>query len=586
MNLIDEINAIPQSSTALPEPSQPVQSNLTPEAFKQMILAKHPNGIASDGMSYAQMDAMDLTQKIVSKYPNGVTNDGHKYSDYLAAPTAQSNDNGGLFGTIFNGAKTVGQAILNPAVSLGTHLGQATAGATANIAGAIGDTDLQNKINTRYNALPSTQNTALGGDVSKLQPGLTGAEQLTGDVVQNAAFAIPGEGVLGAIGSGVALGAGSAASQGQDLPTIATSGLLGGALGGTTAGATKLAGITAEKFGNALSGETASKAVQGIKEAYSSALNLNASERAFENRSGKDLAQVLTENQVPLSRNADGTLDASKAIPILKAKLAPLDAEAASVLAGSNKTVNLLDAATAAKEDITSKATTALDRQAASKEIDQYMQAEIQERTQKLAQDTYGSPFASLNKQQQAKISFDAINPTLQEADKIKQGYWGATFDKNRSNLQNHIPYQLGASVKNSIEEALPNSEIGQINKERGDLIDASRRLQKMDGVKLLKGGRLGNIATGVIGSLAGAASGLGPLGVIGGDYFGSKAGEFLQDPATKIAIAKAKANVASRTTGILGKTTKPIGNAISKTGSAVKSSARGVGLLSNILAK
>lgn len=56
---------------------------LTPETFKQKILTKYPDGVASDGTPYSQMDATDLTQRIVNKYPTGVTSEGVKYADYL-----------------------------------------------------------------------------------------------------------------------------------------------------------------------------------------------------------------------------------------------------------------------------------------------------------------------------------------------------------------------------------------------------------------------------------------------------------------------------------------------------------------------
>lgn len=58
-----------------------------PETFKQLILSKYPDGVASDGTPYAKMDATTLTQKVVANHPDGVTNAGIKYSDYLTSPT-------------------------------------------------------------------------------------------------------------------------------------------------------------------------------------------------------------------------------------------------------------------------------------------------------------------------------------------------------------------------------------------------------------------------------------------------------------------------------------------------------------------
>lgn len=54
-----------------------------PDAFKALILAKHPNGVAADGRRYADIPAQELTQKIVAKFPDGQTNDGRKYKDFL-----------------------------------------------------------------------------------------------------------------------------------------------------------------------------------------------------------------------------------------------------------------------------------------------------------------------------------------------------------------------------------------------------------------------------------------------------------------------------------------------------------------------
>ena len=422
------------------------------------------------------------------------------------------------------------------------------------------------------------------GNNAPLPVSQLGVEQKLGDAAQVGSYFVPGTGILGAAGMGALQGAGSAMSEGKDLPTVATQGTIGGILGAGTAGLTKLAGSAIEGAGNVVSGQAQQDALDGIKDAYSSALNLNAGERAYENRSGNDLAQVLMDNSASLGRYEDGTLDATKALPVLQSKLAPLDSEAQNILGNSGATINLIDAGNAAKQGIATKATTALDRTSASSDIDQYIQAEVQQRTQDIAQNTYGQAFEDLSPQQQSKVAYDAANPTVAEADKIKQGFWNATFNKTRSDLSNHVPYQIGTSMKDAIESAVPDSDLAQVNSERGDLIDSVRRLQKMDGVKLLKGGRLGNIASGAIGALTGTTAGLGPLGPLAGDYFGQKAGEFLQDPATKLAIAQGKYAGAGLIPSLLGNAAKPIGNTLSALGQGTKALARPAGLLANLL--
>jgi len=90
----------------------------------------------------------------------------------------------------------------------------------------------------------------------------------------------------------------------------------------------------------------------------------------------------------------------------------------------------------------------------------------------------------------------------------------------------------------------------------------------------------------GMVGAIAGAASGLGPAGAIGGDVFGQKVAAFLQDPATKLAIAGGKKTAAGLLPGVLGKAAVPIGKSITGVGKVVKGSARAAGLLGNVLTK
>jgi len=65
-------------------------NDLTPESFKQRIVAKYPKGVSNDGTPYASMDATELTKRISTRYPDGVTSDGHKYSDFLPKQQATS----------------------------------------------------------------------------------------------------------------------------------------------------------------------------------------------------------------------------------------------------------------------------------------------------------------------------------------------------------------------------------------------------------------------------------------------------------------------------------------------------------------
>lgn len=391
-------------------------------------------------------------------------------------------------------------------------------------------------------------------------------EKKAGDIAQVASYLVPGEGILGAVGMGALQGAGGAMSEGKNASDVATSGITGSALGAGTAGLTKLAGMGISKLGENISGKTNEKAIQGIKDAYGSALNLNAGERAFESKSGKDLSQVLLNHNAPLGRYENGTLDASAAIAKLQDPLDALNAQAKSVLSnpqGVVANVSLEDTFNQVQKRIQELQISQAEKNTAIKHAKSLFDAEAQQ---------YG------------------VEVTPEIADTIKQGMWGSSFKGNLTTadkLQGNVSYLASNTLKTNIEKAVAGTDAGnvlpEINKQRSDLIDAIKRLTNLDGVRVLKGGKLGNMAGGLTGTIIGGASG-GTMGALAGDYFGTKAAEFLNNPATKIGIAKGKAKVAGLIPTLLGNKAVPIGNAISKVGTGVKKSARIGGLMGNLI--
>lgn len=161
-------------------------NDLNPEAFKQRIVQKYPNGVAADGTPYSKMDATVLTQKMAQKYPNGTTNDGHKYTDFLT---------------------NTQQAPATPAAPEHSWL-RKTADFLFPIAGDALD-------------VARGQNTKTPG-------------QILGDTALSAMWAIPGLGAAGALGKG-ALAAKGAAEVGSEvaakglIPKMLSSGVTRGA---------------------------------------------------------------------------------------------------------------------------------------------------------------------------------------------------------------------------------------------------------------------------------------------------------------------------------------------------------------------
>jgi hypothetical protein len=526
-------------------------SQLTPEAFKQRILTAHPDGTASDGTPYKNLEAGDLLKRVIAKYPNGVTNDGHRYSDFGQTEVTPPEQKKGLLSKIGGFAGDVYNSIASPFVGLAATPLQAGIAGYNKITGSSVEDPFKK-------GLPSIAGQGKNTTVTDLN-----VEKKLGDAAQVGSYFVPGSGVLGAAGMGALQGAGSQMSKGASASQVAVGGAQGAAVGAGTALAVNGIGYGINKAGEALSGAGKDKAIAGIKDAYGKALNLSASQRAMEARTGKDLANVLMEHGAPLGKYADGTLDATGAISKLQPVLDQFDDQATQVLNRpdvASKVIDLQDILGGVQDRIRGMTMAAADKNLMLAEAEKYVQAEI-------------------------AANGKAVAPAL--ADTIKSGFWkavGKGFDRDTV-LRDNVTYLLGNETKKAIEGAVGDiADIGAINASRGNLIDAIRRLTKLDGVAKIRGGSLGNMAGGITGAIAGSPGGV--LGTLAGDYFGTKTAAFLNDPAIRIAIAKGKAEAQGLLPGLLGKAAGPVGRGVSKFGGLVSKGARGAGLLGNLLTK
>ena len=109
-----DTNQTQPTSTPQQAPQATTTQALTPDVFKQRVMAAHPEyakANASDGTPYAQMDPLDFTTRFANKYPDAVASDGHKYSDFL--PPSPQEDNSeptsqGLLGELGQRASNIG----------------------------------------------------------------------------------------------------------------------------------------------------------------------------------------------------------------------------------------------------------------------------------------------------------------------------------------------------------------------------------------------------------------------------------------------------------------------------------------------
>lgn len=262
--------------------------------------------------------------------------------DYVAKQmgiTAQPQGN--ILSDIGGGAKWLANAVLSPAESLGTHLGEGAAGLTADALDAMhvapGEVA---KIRGRL-ADPSTAKTLLGntldknftgGDVSALKPGLGGALQVGGDALATGASLIaPGElNVAKGAALGAASGLGQSLSEGTTdasklVGDTASGGIFGGVLGGASsalghvaAGLKGATGVTPQ-VENELRQVTPNLVQNYADAAMAHETNaaaptaFNVAEKAFEDR-----ASILTNKLIPEAGEELGKVrDAAGQAPIM-----------------------------------------------------------------------------------------------------------------------------------------------------------------------------------------------------------------------------------------------------------------------------
>lgn len=467
--------------------------------------------------------------------PNGLTSPD-EFNTYSLSGREEEKKNGGVVGFLGGVAKAIAEPVANLVARPGQLVQHTLGGDTAPIEGKF-----------------------LGLDIT--DPYSRGFEETAKDVgrgIETVGLGVPVKGFGSAAALGATQGFGNSLEKEGSKALTTTEGLVNTAIntgvGAVAApavyGATKLAGNLLKGTGETISGKAAIDAQEGIKNAYASALNLNASERALEKRTGKELADVLLKYKAPLGRYANGTLDSSEAVGILRDVLDPFNAQASEILNNPQGVVRYISF-----DDILSQVT-----------------KKIQEST--LPQAQKNSMIREAEKLVQAEASQygNQIAPAI--SDKVKQGFWNTTFQRSvttKDALYKNVNYLIGNALKEAEENAIAGTDaavdLGTLNQERSVLVDAIKRLSKLDGVKLLKGGRLGNLAGGMVGTVTGLASGLGPLGALAGDYFGTKAAQFVSNPATKIGAAQARASILNSI---------PVNKAVGS----------GIGLVGNLLKK
>lgn len=324
-----------------------------------------------------------------------------------------------------------------------------------------------------------------------------------------------------------------------------------GSLGGGVVGGTLAAPVGATQAVQKRFFPTAQQATDKLKGAYDEVFGATKSGTNKLEKSlstGKNPSQFLAENGIVIDVTPDNKISSKGARDFLSTKMDTMDDELTTGLKDLNRTVSLDDVEAAtlkAVDNVKTRAdATVVDRQAQVKEIfSKYRQI-------------YGND-----------VPLDILN-------EMKRGQRSLTnvFDASKPRFATDVHYQTSKVLMNKIENAAPELNVSEFNKNYGDHIDASKLLKSING-QAVKGGKLGKYFSQAAGSIVGSTVGssMGPLGTVGGAVAGDFVGGALQSntarnavlpPMVKKALEKGKigyqSNVLRKTSAMTKPTTAP----------------------------
>ena len=500
--------------------------NQTPQAFQQMIVAKYPGGVSSSGTPYAQMDPNALIQSVVAKYPKGVTNAGIPYSNYLPRQSGVQNQ-GGFLNGLSNAINAPLQALAAPIL----HGEQAVARGIGKLTGnknlvAAGETPI---------SVPGPWGNI---NVAGGEQGAAGAEQMGGDVLNAASYALPAEGAEvagekllgGQIGAAAAKGAGagalfgganmagSAMQNGGSVGNVVGSGVLGGiggaAVGALTPGLLGGAGAMINAIGGAKQSATdiMDSTMHTLANKYTGTQGmLSGMERKFGTNPVGVISSYAQGKAMP--ELIDGKINPDNAIDFLKQKIGELSGIKTDAVEANNIGVPL---------DSIQKE---VDSTIANQGWSQAKQDEVSAQTNKLLN---GTELADGTTKGGIANSYPKGYLPLTEVDTIKSEQTALSKAFNNSGAK---PFELdahgivGRAAKTIVENATNDAPTQELNKLIQSHYNAVDLLEALRG-KAPKGGMLTRQLSRVGGEIIGGGVG----SMVGHPVIGALAGRVVSD--------------------------------------------------------
>ena len=335
-----------------------------------------------------------------------------------------------------------------------------------------------------------------------------GATQVTKGLVKQAAKT----GAKAGLTTGLLHGSGSALADKKPVDEVVLQTLWEGGLG---AGFGALTGAATAKIGQRFTPAGKQTRIENLEEKvsqkYANTINLSKTQRALEQRSGKDVSKFLVREGVPI-RVEQGKLYANDAIEALKSKASAENSAFTKLLADDGSYLNLNKAKDLAKSNVEA---IGVSREQANNYIEKQFNSFIGQYKNQLVKNADGSfsiPKALGNVIKKKMWEEGKFNVLAPQAEQTRAG---------ASRL-------IGNAFKRGIEDGTQDANIKLMNQRLGDLAEAITMLENRNG-SVVRGGLMGKYFARTIGAIAGTQGG--PLGSVGGAYTADKIADVLSDP-------------------------------------------------------
>lgn len=240
------------------------------------------------------------------------------------------------------------------------------------------------------------------------------------------------------------------------------------------------------------------------------------------NKNLDDYYNLAAREKLQIGKSPDNKLDTVAAREQLSARQDEIHDVLNQQLESVDKKLSLESLRNKAKNELRGKFKNAAEYEAATKDVDDFIDAEIRQ---------YGGD----------KISVKDFN-------NVKQGMWQVGYNAMKPTASK-ASRTIGHAAKNMIEQSVPDGSIRALNEQSGQYATLSNLLERAHG-RVVQGGAMGKYFAKTIGSIVGASTHIPVIGPLAGEWAGGKIMEAISNPETVSRIAGQKIDRASQILG------------------------------------